>query len=106
MKNPDWVSFSPAFHWTDQKLRVHAFYGVLALMLSALLQRKAAKANIRLSIPSLYEQLSEIEEIINLYPPKSKSKRGRLRAEYMLSECTPLQDKLCQAFDVYKLANN
>ncbi len=106
MKNPHWVSFSPAFHWTDQKLRVHAFYCVLALMLSALLQRKAAKANIRLSIPALYEQLSDIEEIINLYPPESKSKRGRLRAEYILSERTPLQDKLCQAFDVYKLANN
>ena len=106
MKNPHWVSFSPAFHWTDQKLRVHAFYCVLALMLSALLQRKAAKANIRLSIPALYEQLSDIEEIINLYPPESKSKRGRLRAEYILSERTPLQDKLCQVFDVYKLARD
>jgi transposase len=106
MKNPHWVSFSPAFHWTDQKLRVHAFYCVLALMLSALLQRKAAKANIRLSIPALYEQLSDIEEIINLYPPESKSKRGRLRAEYILSERTNLQDKLCKTFDVYKLTNN
>jgi transposase len=106
MKNPHWVSFSPAFHWTDQKLRVHAFYCVLALMLSALIQRKAAKANIRLSIPALYEQLSDIEEIINLYPPESKSKRGRLRAEYILSERTPFQDKLCKVFDVYKLASN
>jgi hypothetical protein len=75
-------------------------------MLSALLQRKAAEANICLSIPALYEQLSDIQEIINLYPPESKSKRGRLRAEYILSERTPLQDKLCKAFDVYKLANN
>jgi len=106
MKNPHWVSFSPAFHWTDQKLRVHAFYCVLAMMLSSLLQRKAAQANIRLTIPALYEQLSDIEEIINLYPPESKSKRGRLRAEYILSERTPLQDKLCKVFDVYKLAHN
>jgi len=106
MKNPHWVSFSPAFHWTDQKLRVHAFYCVLALMLSSLLQRKAAEANIRLTIPALYEQLSDIEEIINLYPPESKSKRGRLRAEYILSERNPLQEKLCKVFDVYKLAHN
>jgi hypothetical protein len=35
-----------------------------------------------------------------------KSKRGRLRAEYILSERTPLQDKLCKTFDVYKLTNN
>ena len=106
MKNPHRVSFSPAFHWTDQKLRVHAFYCVLALILSSLLQRKAAVANIRLTIPALYEQLSDIEEIINLYPPESKSKKGRLRAEYILSERTPLQDKLCKVFDMHKLARN
>jgi len=105
MKNPHWVSFSPAFHWTDQKLRVHAFYCVLALMLSSLLQRKAAQSNIRLTIPALYEQLSDIKEIINLYPPESESKRGRLRAEYILSEPTPLQEKLCKIFDIYKVAH-
>ena len=106
MKDPHWVSFSPTFHWTDQKLRVHAFYCVLALMLSCLLQRKAAQANIRLTIPSLYEQLSDIEEIINLYPPEGESKRGRLRAEYILSERSPLQEKLCNIFDLYKLASS
>jgi transposase len=106
MKNPHWVSFSPAFHWTDQKLRVHAFYCVLALILSSLLQREAAQTNIRLTIPALYEQLSDIKEIINLYPPESESKRGRLRAQYILSERTTLQDKLCKIFDVYKLAHD
>jgi len=105
MKNPHWVTFSPAFHWTDQKLRVHAFYCVLALMLSSLLQRKAAHAGIRLSIPSLYEQLFEVTEILNLYPPESKSGRGRLRAQYVLSERTPLQDKLCGIFATDKLAH-
>jgi len=105
MKNPHWVSFSPAFHWTDQKLRVHTFYCVLALMLSSLLQRKAAQANIRLTIPALYEQLSDIEEIINLYPPEGESKRGRLRAEYILSERSPLQEKLCKIFDIHKIAH-
>ena len=104
MKDPHWVSFSPAFHWTDQKLRAHAFYCVLALMLSSLLQRKAAQANIRLTIPALYEQLSDIEEIINLYPPESESKRGRLRAEYILSERNKLQEKLCKIFDIHKVA--
>ena len=106
MKNPHWVSFSPAFHWTDQKIRVHVFYCVLALMLSSLLQRKAAQANIPLTIPALYEQLSDIQEIINLYSPEGESKRGRLKAEYILSERTPLQEKLCKIFDIYNLARN
>jgi transposase len=105
MKDPHWVSFSPAFHWTDQKLRVHAFYCILALMLSSLLQRKAAHAGIRLTIPTLYEQLSAITEIVNLHTPSTDSGRGRLRAEYVLSERTPLQDKLCRILDVYRHAH-
>ena len=105
MKNPHWVSFSPAFHWTDQKLRVHAFYCVLALMLSSLLQRKAAHAGIRLSIPSLYEQLFEVTEILNLYPPESKSGRGRLMAQYVPSQRTPLQEKLCRILAIDRLAH-
>jgi hypothetical protein len=40
----------------------------LALMLSSLLQRKAAQAGIQLTIPALYEQLSDIKEIINARP--------------------------------------
>lgn len=104
MKDPHWVSFSPAFHWTDQKLRVHAFYCILALTLSSLLQRKAAQAGIRLSIPALYDQISDIKEVVTLHPPESKSGRGRLRAEYLLSERTPLQEKLCKVFDIYKMA--
>ena len=105
MKDPHWVSFSPAFHWTDQKLRVHAFYCILALMLSSLLQRKAAQARLQLSIPALYEQLCDVKEIVTLHPPESKSGHGRLRAEYLLSECSPLQDKLCKIFDIYDMVH-
>jgi transposase len=105
MKDPHWVSFSPTFHWTDQKLRVHAFYCVLALTLSSLLQRKAAQAGIKLTIPALFEELTDIKEVINLYQSQPTRTRGRLRAKYVLSECSPLQEKLCNVFDIYKLAH-
>jgi transposase len=105
MKDPHWVSFSPAFHWTDQKLRVHTFYCILALMLSSLLQRKVAHADIHLTIPTLYKQLSAITEIVNLHAPRTDSGRGRLRAHYVLSERSPLQDKLCRILDVYRHAH-
>jgi len=105
MKNPHWISFSPTFHWTDQKLRVHAFYCVLALTLSALLQRKAAKAGIDMSIEELYKQLSNVTEIITLHAPSGVSGRGRLRAEYMLSEMAPLQEKLAAVFNLHSLAH-
>ena len=67
MKNPHWVSFSPAFHWTDQKLRVHVFYCVLALLLSSLLQRKAAHGGHPLTIEQLLAELSGVTEVVNLY---------------------------------------
>lgn len=106
MKDPHWVSFSPAFHWTDQKLRVHAFYCVLALTLGSLLQRKAAQAGIRLSLPALFEELNRIDEVVNLYRSPGKSKAGRLRAQYILSERSPLQEKLSSVFELDKLARS
>jgi transposase len=102
MKNPHWMSFSPAFHWTDQKLRVHAFYCVLALLLSSVLQRKAAQGGMKLTIETLLGQLSGITEIVNLYASSEKETRGRYRAEYVLSERSAQQDKLCGILAVYK----
>ena len=105
MKNPHWVSFSPAFHWTDQKLRVHAFYCVLALLLSSVLQRKAAHGGLKLTIEKLLAELSGVTELVNLFAAPEKGTRGRYRAEYVLSERSPLQDKLCRMLDVYKNAH-
>ena len=107
MKDPHWVSFSPTFHWTDQKLRVHCFYCVLALTLCSLLQRKAAHADVKLTIPAILKQLSEVQEVINLYPaqPGSVPSRGRPRMEYVLSARTPLQEKLCKLLGIHALAH-
>jgi len=102
MKDPHWVSFSPAFHWTDQKLRVHAFYCVLALTMSALLQRKAAQAGIDLTVPELLKTLSEVHEVVNLYMPVTTSGHGRFRAEFVLSKRSYLQERLCRLFDIHK----
>jgi transposase len=107
MKDPHWVSFSPSFHWTDQKLRVHSFYCVLALTLCSLLQRKAAHAGIKLTIASVLKQLSDVKEVINLYPAAQGDtpSRGRPRMEYVLSERTPQQEKLCKLFEIHNLAH-
>jgi hypothetical protein len=44
MKNTDFLSWQPAWHWTDQKLQVHAFYWVLALLLSTLAHKLVREA--------------------------------------------------------------
>lgn len=104
MKDPHWVTFSPTFHWTDQKLRVHAFYCVLALTLSSLLQRQAAQAGVTLSLPALLQELSDIKEVVNLYPSATDSRRGRLRAEYVLTQRSPQQRRLAEIFGLDAVA--
>jgi transposase len=103
MKNPHWVSFSPTFHWTDQKLRVHVFYCVLALTLVCLLQREASQKGIELSVPELMKELTKIKEVASFYASGKSGKAGALRSEYVLTETNAEQKKLIQAFQIEKL---
>ena len=41
------VSFSPMYHWTEQKIRVHTFYCVLALTTAHLMRRHAHQHDLR-----------------------------------------------------------
>ena len=61
MKSPIMISVEPIYHWTDQKIRVHAFCCVLALMLSLLLKRRLHKAGLGLSLERILEELSEVQ---------------------------------------------
>lgn len=67
LKDPYHLAFRPAYHWTDQKLRVHAFTCVLALLLCNLLRKKVAAVGLPLSTHRLLDELGGIREITNLY---------------------------------------
>ncbi len=68
MKDPHHICLRPQYHWTDQKVEVHVFCCVLALMLCSLLRRELAQHGIDRSIPDLLEQLSHIREVGVVYP--------------------------------------
>jgi transposase len=70
MKNPHFLGWSPMFHWTDSKIRVHAFYCVLALLLVSVLQRTLHQHGLDLSLTRLMEQLGSIQEVLLIYPRK------------------------------------
>ena len=101
MKDPHFVGWEPLYHWTDQKIRVHAFYCVLALTLAGLLHREAHRAGLELSLGALCRELSSICEIINLYPSTSKKKAGRLRASTTYTELTPATSRLAEIFRLH-----
>lgn len=101
MKDPHVVSFGPMHHWTDQKIRVHVFYCVLALTIAHLMRREAERAGLHLSVRELLDQLAGIEETVLLYHDGGK---GRPRARRMLTETTDLQDRLADLFDIHRYA--
>jgi transposase len=68
MNNPHFLGWSPMFHWTDSKIQVHAFYCVLALTLTSLLQRTLHQHGLDLSMARAMESLSGIREVLLLYP--------------------------------------
>ncbi len=99
MKDPKVVSFSPMFHWTDQKIRVHVAHCVLALMTARLMVREAAHAGMHMSVREILSTLAGIEESVMLF----KGERGRPRARRMLTEMDSAQARLYDLFglDVY-----
>ena len=100
MKDTRVVSFSPMHHWTEHNIRVHVFTCVLALQLAHLMCRKAARAGLKMSVRELLRELAGISETVLIY----QQGRGRPRAHRMLTETSPLQDKLTQIFGLDRYA--
>jgi transposase len=100
MKDTRVVSFSPMHHWTEHNIRVHVFTCVLALQLAHLMRLQAARAGLRMSVRELLRELGGIGETILLY----HGDRGRPRAHRMLTETTPVQDKLTTTFGLARYA--
>ena len=100
MKDPQVVSFSPMYHFTEQKIRVHVFYCVLALMAARLMVREADHAGLHLSVRKLLDTLAGIQETVLLY----QGERGRPRARRMLTETDLTQQRLYDLFSLDRLA--
>jgi hypothetical protein len=100
LKDPHVVSFSPMHHWTEHNIRVHVFTCVLALQAAHLMRLKARRAGLDISVRALLAELAGIGESVLLY----QGDRGRPRAHRMLTETTPLQDKLSDIFGLARYA--
>jgi transposase len=100
MKDTRVVSFSPMFHWTEHNIRVHVFTCVLALQAAHLMRLKARRAGLDLSVRALLGELGGISETVLLY----QGGKGRPRAHRMLTETTPVQDKLRSIFGLARYA--
>jgi hypothetical protein len=93
MTDPHFVTFSPRFHWTDSKIRGHAAYCVLALLLASLLHREARAAGFAGGLDALLETLADLKLVVDL-PTPGRRERSTVR----VTERTPEQARLFEYF--------
>ncbi len=97
MKNVDFLHWQPAYHWTNQKIKVHGLYCVLALLLATLARKIAVQARIDLTLPALLDELTAIREVAVIYP---QGALAHPKDHITLSRMSPIQKKLAQALDI------
>lgn len=107
-KDREFVSYSPSFHWTDQKLKVHGFYCTLALMIVSLIERQIRHADIHhdglpLGAKLAMRLLNEIDEVTLIYPPAG-GRQGRPRVRTILAELDDTQRQLYDTLQLQPLA--
>jgi transposase len=95
LKDPEGCTLRPQYHWTDQKLKVHAFCCVLAFLLLKLLERQARRAGLPVRSPrTVLRALEEIREVTILEP----GPRGRPRVRRQLEDLDEAGRQLAACF--------
>jgi transposase len=101
LKDGDWLHWGPMFHWTDSKIRVHAFYCMLGISLLRFVQKQAEAVWPGLSTEQLIEELQQIQQFLLLYPPQGV--KGPNRVATVLSKQSLTQQALAEALGLDQL---
>ena len=101
LKDGDWLGWDPMHHWTDRKIRIHAFYCMLGISLLHYLHKQARAGWADLSLEQLLEELAEIKQFVLLYPPQGE--KGPARSAYVLSQQTLAQQALVKTLGLERL---
>jgi len=97
LKNTEHLALRPQRHWTDQKIRVHVFYCVLALTLCGLLRRELHHKGIARSLLAILEDLGQIKEVCLAH---AKAPGAPPQFQVTLTQLTEDQQALFDALDL------
>jgi len=95
LKDGDWLNWGPMYHWTDSKIRVHAFYCMLGISLMNYLHVQAEKACPQITVEQLKDELEGITQYVLLYPPQGE--KGPYRTATIQNKLTLTQTLLANA---------
>lgn len=101
LKDGDWLGWGPMYHWTDRKIRIHAFYCMLGISLLQHLHKQAQSAWNGISLEQLLEELRQIQQFVLLYPPQGA--KGPNRVATVLSKQTLTQQALAKTLGLDQL---
>ena len=97
LKDPLRLALRPQYHWTDQKLHVHAFLCVVAYLLATLVHLTAVRdAGYTGSVDALFDDLATIRRVTVLRPGAT----GRTRRSHQLETLSPLHARLVDALGI------
>src|ERR1700689_1855986 len=103
LKDGQWLGWDPMYHWTDRKIRVHAFYCMLGISLLQYVHQQAKAAWADLSVEQLLEELEQIKQFVLLYPPQGE--KGPPRTAYVLSQQSLAQQALVKTLGLAAMAS-
>lgn len=92
LKDDEHLALRPQYHWTDQKVHVHTFLCLLALLLSRVVEYQARKCGRHEGLSGVLDLLGTVRLAMVLQP--SGKKGGRPRCRWQLEECEPEVSKL------------
>ena len=85
------------FHWTDQKIKVHGLYCVLALLLATLAHKILGENKIEMTFLDMLEQLSDIREVALIC---SETESKDLKNQMVLSKMSAKQKKMAEVLEI------
>jgi transposase len=102
LKDGDWLGWGPMYHWTDSKIRVHAFYCMLGISLLNYLHAQALRVCPRITVEQMKSELEGIYEFALLYPPQGD--KGPHRTAIVQSKQTLTQQMLADTLGLHTLS--
>ena len=103
LKDGQWLGWDPMYHWTDRKIRIHAFYCMLGISLLQYVHQQAKAGWADLSVEQLLEELDQIKQFVLLYPPQGE--KGPPRTAYVLSQQSLAQQALVKTLGLAAMAS-
>ena len=97
VKDPFHLAVRPQYHWTDQKIRVHVFYCLMAYLMVSLMIREIRKIGLKHSPRQMLDLLEEVRLATYVEAP-DKPRPGRPAIRTQMETCNPAAKQLFDLF--------